>query len=315
MSRSKRRRLAISRSPSTASRSPFGRLSAEAADRARDLRAGLPLSLFTAPKRGADQEVRCARSASRRARADRISPRDIPRRRLTRSSSSRSFRIIGRGCRGCATPIRSFSRALPICGGAPMSWFWNRRAPAPCSRSAIRRSLRSLAALATPQMVKTLRRQPGFPGLDLLALLLDGQILFKVSAKDKGLRPSEGDGNLVLWDFHDLLFHARSTEGRHANLVGGVYSYMDVVEPQPAVRPSWPGEKIDLRRFPAAAAGRSRPAAKALQGTALDARLRRPRADHACRTVAVSRQRRAHLMRQSKRRLTRNRIPPAAARR
>ena len=33
---------------------------------------------------------------------------------------------------------------------------------------------------------------------------------------------AEGDDNLVLWDFHDLLFHARSTEGRHANPLGGL---------------------------------------------------------------------------------------------
>ena len=119
-----------------------------------------------------------------------------------------------------------------------------------------------LATLATPQKVKALRRQPGFPGLDLLALLLDGQILFKVAAKDKGLRPSEGDGSLVLWDFHDLLFHARSTEGRHANPVGGLYSYVETIAPQPAVRPSWPGEKIDLRRFSPASGQEPSPAAK-----------------------------------------------------
>ena len=30
--------------------------------------------------------------------------------------------------------------------------------------------------------------------------------------------------DLVLWDFHDLLFHARSTPGRHANPLGGALS-------------------------------------------------------------------------------------------
>jgi SagB-type dehydrogenase family enzyme len=51
----------------------------------------------------------------------------------------------------------------------------------------------------------------------------------------------------VLWDFHDLLFHARSTEGRHGNPIGGLYSHADAMPPLPAVRPPWPGEKIDLR--------------------------------------------------------------------
>jgi SagB-type dehydrogenase family enzyme len=107
-----------------------------------------------------------------------------------------------------------------------------------------------LAILAAPQDVKTLRQQDAFPGLELLALLADCGILFKIDPNgDNGLRPAEGDSNLVLWDFHDLLFHARSTQGRHANPLGGVYPYAGVIPPPPAVRPSWPGKKIDLRTF------------------------------------------------------------------
>jgi SagB-type dehydrogenase family enzyme len=106
--------------------------------------------------------------------------------------------------------------------------------------------------LATPHQLKQLRRQAGFPGLELLALLVDCRILFKVDpARTSGLRPAEGDDNLVLWDFHDLLFHARSTEGRHANPLGGVYPYVGVVPALPAVRPRWPGKTIDLRKLSA----------------------------------------------------------------
>jgi SagB-type dehydrogenase family enzyme len=108
----------------------------------------------------------------------------------------------------------------------------------------------ALAVLTTPQQIGRLRRQAGFPGLKVLALLVDCRILFKVSARgDQGLRPTEGDEHLVLWDFHDLVFHARSTEGRHANPLGGTYPYVGVNEPPPAVRPQWPGEKIDLGKF------------------------------------------------------------------
>jgi len=57
--------------------------------------------------------------------------------------------------------------------------------------------------------------------------------------------------NLVLWDFHDLLFHTHSTEGRQANPLGGLYFYAGVISPLPAVRPRWPGKKIDLRKFSA----------------------------------------------------------------
>jgi SagB-type dehydrogenase family enzyme len=108
----------------------------------------------------------------------------------------------------------------------------------------------TLATLSSPQQIRQLRRQSGFPGLKTLGLLVDSHILFKISAaRDQGLRSTEGDHNLVLWDFHDLVFHARSTEGRHANPLGGTYPYVGVTEPPPAVRPPWQGDKIDLRQF------------------------------------------------------------------
>ncbi len=110
----------------------------------------------------------------------------------------------------------------------------------------------ALALLSTPRKISVLRREPGFPGLELLALLLDCRILFKIeAAKGDGLRPSEGDDNLVLWDFHDLLFHTHSTEGRQANPLGGLYPYAGLIPPPPAVRPRWPGKKIDLRKVSA----------------------------------------------------------------
>jgi SagB-type dehydrogenase family enzyme len=109
---------------------------------------------------------------------------------------------------------------------------------------------RAIAALSQPQSIKRLRRQEGFPGLELLALLLDCRILLKVDAARAGeARSAEDDDDLVVWDFHDLLFHARSTEGRHANPVGGEYPFVGVMAPPPGVRPSWPGQRIDLREL------------------------------------------------------------------
>jgi SagB-type dehydrogenase family enzyme len=107
----------------------------------------------------------------------------------------------------------------------------------------------ALATLVKPQTITKLRQQEGFPGIELLALLLDCQILFRVEAGSDGLRAEEGDADLMLWDFHDLLFHTRSTEGRQANPLGGLYPYADVMPPPPAVRPAWPGKKIDLGEF------------------------------------------------------------------
>jgi SagB-type dehydrogenase family enzyme len=124
----------------------------------------------------------------------------------------------------------------------------------------------AIAAFSTPQQIRKLRRQDGFPGVAVLALLVDCRILFKIDATgDAGFRAAEGDPNLVLWDFHDLLFHARSTEGRHANPVGGVFPHTGVLPPLPAVRTSWPGTKIDLRAFSARESETISPVTKLLQ--------------------------------------------------
>jgi SagB-type dehydrogenase family enzyme len=120
-----------------------------------------------------------------------------------------------------------------------------------------------LTMLVTPQKVGSLRKLPGFPGNELLGLLVDCAILFKIEKPgDDGRRSSEGEESLVMWDFHDLVFHTRSAEGRQANLVGGVYPYLDSIAPPPAIRPSWPGERVDLKPALAAPSETVSPAAK-----------------------------------------------------
>jgi SagB-type dehydrogenase family enzyme len=107
-----------------------------------------------------------------------------------------------------------------------------------------------LAKLSNPQTVGQLRRLKGFPGAFFLGLLLDCRFAFTVDAKtSKNLRSAEGGDDLVLWDFHDLLFHARSTEGRHASPLGGTYPHAGMIAALPAVRVPWPGKSIDLRGF------------------------------------------------------------------
>jgi SagB-type dehydrogenase family enzyme len=106
-----------------------------------------------------------------------------------------------------------------------------------------------IAGLAAPRTFGELVTAPGWRGVELLSLLIACDILFAPGSSDRGLRAAEGDADLVLWDFHDLLFHARSTFGRHANPTGGRYAFADIMEPLPAVRPSWPGEAIMLAPF------------------------------------------------------------------
>ncbi len=235
----------------------LGEVSAGAADRAQALRTGLPLHALASSRRSIDKEV------------------DGLVRRLAR-------RGLLEYCLG-----RSRDGAVQVVIEPQVPDYWPRTPPLGnsdvlvLSRFAYMRRrgddmvlespragalfkicdarvATALAALAAPQAVKQLRRQDAFPGLELLALLLDCQILFKVDpARDDGPRLAEGDENLVLWDFHDLLFHARSSEGRHANPLGGVYAYADIMPPPPAVRPRWPGKAIALDEF--ASRGQSQP--------------------------------------------------------
>jgi len=113
------------------------------------------------------------------------------------------------------------------------------------------KTVAAITGLSRPQRIADLRRRRGFVGLELLGLLLDCNIIFKVAAGSEGLRSSEGDANLVVWDFHDLLFHARSTEGRHANPMGGRYAFVGVIPPPPAVGSRLAGPEIDLQQFTA----------------------------------------------------------------
>jgi SagB-type dehydrogenase family enzyme len=122
----------------------------------------------------------------------------------------------------------------------------------------------AILALSMPQKISALRREKNFVGLALLGLLVDCDILFKVDPKRDGLRVGEGDEHLVLWDFHDLLFHTHSTEGRQANPLGGRYTYMGAIAPPPAVRAPWPGTPIDLQAFSTATSAPATPFAKLL---------------------------------------------------
>jgi SagB-type dehydrogenase family enzyme len=243
----------------------LGTFSPRAADRAQDLHIGLPLSSFASSGRNIDKDM--GRLVQRLAR------RGLLEYSLGRSRGGEDLVVI-------EPQVPDYWPQTPQLGNADalvLSRFaYMRRrgdemvleSPRAGALFRIRdpRIATAIAMLSTPQQVKHLRRQEGFPGVELLALLLDCQILLKVGAASASrLRLAEGDQELVLWDFHDLLFHARSTEGRHANPLGGVYPYVGVIPPPPAVRPSWPGKTIDLRKFSAGRSEALSPIAKALR--------------------------------------------------
>jgi SagB-type dehydrogenase family enzyme len=238
-----------------------GEVSAAAADRAQALRTGLPLHALASRRRSVDKEVD--------ELVRRLARHGLLEYRLGRSRDGTAQVVIEPQVPDYwpRTPPLGNSDVLVLSRFAYMRRRGNDMVLESPRAGALfkicdARIASALAALATPQAIKQLRRQDAFPGLELLALLLDCQILFKLDpVRDGGPRLAEGDDNLVLWDFHDLLFHARSTEGRHANPLGGVYPYADVMAPLPAVRPRWPGKAIGLDEF--APRGQSRPMSSA----------------------------------------------------
>jgi SagB-type dehydrogenase family enzyme len=73
----------------------------------------------------------------------------------------------------------------------------------------------------------------------LLALLIMGNFVFP--ATSEGGISAEENETLRQWDFHDLLFHSRSREGRHNTPSGATYRFFQDIEPQPALKQSsWP---------------------------------------------------------------------------
>jgi SagB-type dehydrogenase family enzyme len=228
----------------------LGIFSAAAANRAEALRAGLPLSTFASRGRGTDKEV--AHLVQRLAR------QGLLEFRLGRSLHGSDQVVIEPQVPDYwpRTTQLSDTDTLALSRFAYMRRRGNDLVlESPRSGALFRicdpKLAGLLAMLATPKPFKKLRQRCGSAATELLALLLDCQILFKVDAARGGaLRPSEGNDSLVLWDFHDLLFHSRCTEGRHANPLGGVYPYATRIAPLPAVRARWVGTKIDLAKMP-----------------------------------------------------------------
>lgn len=78
-----------------------------------------------------------------------------------------------------------------------------------------------------------------------LEMLLDTHFVSEVKPADPYMGESE---DLVQWDFHDLLFHARSRLGRHAYPYGGTYRFHNKIRPLPVVKQHDAEEYIDLSR-------------------------------------------------------------------
>jgi SagB-type dehydrogenase family enzyme len=242
----------------------LGTFSPRAAERADELRTSLPLSSFASGRREIDRELGLL--------VQRLARRGLLEYRLKRSRRGEDLVVI-------EPQAPDYWPQAPRLGNAEVLVlsrfaYLRRRGnemvlESPRAGALFRicdaKIAAAIAMLSTPQQIGELRRQDGFAGVELLALLLDCQILFKVGAGESGHRLAEGDASLALWDFHDLLFHARSTEGRHANPLGGTYPCAGIIAPLPAVRPSWPGKTIDLGKVSAGRLEANPPVARLLR--------------------------------------------------
>jgi SagB-type dehydrogenase family enzyme len=102
-----------------------------------------------------------------------------------------------------------------------------------------------VAALAAPATATELAGRVG--GLSpeavqgVLALLLRADLVGAAGAED-------ADPALRTWEFHDLLFHARSRRGRSDTGYGATYRLAGQLAPPPALKPAVPGEAQELYR-------------------------------------------------------------------
>jgi SagB-type dehydrogenase family enzyme len=61
-----------------------------------------------------------------------------------------------------------------------------------------------------------------------------------------GQLPEDRDPALRPWEFHDLLFHSRSRQGRHAEPVGSTFRFLGDLAPLPGLKPARPEPEIPL---------------------------------------------------------------------
>lgn len=97
-----------------------------------------------------------------------------------------------------------------------------------------------IGELAGPQDCHTLTKIPGVSpeaARLFLSLLLSAELL---------ATEEEKNDTLIQWEFHDLLFHARSRPGRHDKPCGKTHRFLDKIQPLPAIKPKMSQDTIDL---------------------------------------------------------------------
>ncbi len=107
-----------------------------------------------------------------------------------------------------------------------------------------------VAELSQPKTVLELADR--VPQLDegtarhFLSLLLSAGAIVPTTAEVA--QPADATEDLAVWEFHDLLFHTRSREGRQESTIGDPREFSRPVKPLPVVKPETFSEYIELCR-------------------------------------------------------------------
>jgi SagB-type dehydrogenase family enzyme len=105
-------------------------------------------------------------------------------------------------------------------------------------------------ALAQPRHMGDLGEQiPALPDEaadQLMTLMINARVI--LGLEDQEGTPEDESGALQAWEFHDLLFHARSRGGRHDYQSGGTYRLAGRVSPPPVLKTVRPDESFALYR-------------------------------------------------------------------
>lgn len=106
-------------------------------------------------------------------------------------------------------------------------------------------AVQALLNMARPFRIQQLHRK--VPQIDVETM----QIFVDHLWSEKFLElAGEENPELMLWDFHDLLFHTQSREGRNLKPVGGTFRFAGKIEPLPPLKSKLNSETIALKPAP-----------------------------------------------------------------
>jgi SagB-type dehydrogenase family enzyme len=94
--------------------------------------------------------------------------------------------------------------------------------------------LERVGRLCLPQTPDSLDLPPALARAFLSLLLSAGAV---APCAAGGQLPEDRDPVLRPWEFHDLLFHSRSRQGRHTEPVGGTFRFLGDLAPLPGLKP------------------------------------------------------------------------------